>query len=89
MEVWGENVNRYDKWDSTPLYYASYCGHLHVVKYLLDNGAYLERDSIDGARCLYSALTQAIRQELQRRGFNKADRSSELRRKDAYISALE
>lgn len=31
-------LNVRDKWDSTPLYYACLCGHIDLVKYLLENG---------------------------------------------------
>ncbi len=31
-------VNVRDKWDSTPLYYACLCGHIDLVRYLLENG---------------------------------------------------
>jgi hypothetical protein len=55
------NVNCVDKYDYSPLILASLCGHIHVVKYLLEHGAILERDTFDGARCLYGALNDEIR----------------------------
>ena len=33
------DINCKDKWDSTPLYYACLCGHIEIVKILLNNGA--------------------------------------------------
>lgn len=54
-----------------------------MVKYLLDHGAFLERDSIDAARCLYGALTLGIRKELERRGFTKLEE-----KEDLYIDNL-
>ena len=35
----GSNVNIQDKWGSTPLMEASHCGHLEMVRVLLDAGA--------------------------------------------------
>lgn len=54
-------LNAVDAYDYSPLILASLCGHIEVVKYLLQNGAILERDTFDGARCLYGALNDEIR----------------------------
>jgi len=58
------DLNLRDKWDSTPLYYACLCGHLELVKYLLINGAVCDSNTFDGERCVYGALTDAIRKLL-------------------------
>ena len=58
------DLNLRDKWDSTPLYYACLCGHLELVKYLLVNGAVCDSSTFDGERCVYGALTDAIRKLL-------------------------
>ena len=57
-------LNIRDKWDSTPLYYACLCGHLDIVRYLLMNGAVCDSSTFDGERCVYGALTDAIRKLL-------------------------
>ncbi|ORY86959.1 hypothetical protein BCR37DRAFT_133767 [Protomyces lactucae-debilis] len=61
VENYNCNVNCVDKYDYSPLILASLCGHIHIVKYLLEHGAILERDTFDGARCLYGALNDEIR----------------------------
>ncbi|KAM8930059.1 ankyrin repeat and BTB/POZ domain-containing protein 1 isoform 2-T2 [Pelodytes ibericus] len=58
-------LNVRDKWDSTPLYYACLCGHEELVQYLLANGAKCEVNTFDGERCLYGALSDAIRRVLK------------------------
>nr|XP_034962356.1 ankyrin repeat and BTB/POZ domain-containing protein 1 isoform X2 [Zootoca vivipara] len=58
-------INVRDKWDSTPLYYACLCGHEELVRYLLANGAKCEANTFDGERCLYGALSDAIRRVLK------------------------
>ncbi|XP_062977437.1 ankyrin repeat and BTB/POZ domain-containing protein 1 isoform X2 [Elgaria multicarinata webbii] len=58
-------INVRDKWDSTPLYYACLCGHEELVQYLLANGAKCEANTFDGERCLYGALSDAIRRVLK------------------------
>ncbi|MEE6502164.1 hypothetical protein FKM82_004427 [Ascaphus truei] len=58
-------LNVRDKWDSTPLYYACLCGHEELVRYLLANGAKCEVNTFDGERCLYGALSDAIRRLLK------------------------
>ena len=55
------DVNERDKWDSTPLYYASLCGRINVVRYLISRGARCEINTFDGERCIYGALTQEIK----------------------------
>merc|ERR1711936_295398 len=52
-------LNIRDRWDSTPLYYACLCGHLDLVKYLLNRGAVCDASTFDGERCVYGALTNA------------------------------
>ena len=58
------DLNLRDQWDSTPLYYACLCGHLDLVKYLLNNGAVCDSNTFEGERCVYGALTDAIRKLL-------------------------
>ncbi|KAL5014543.1 hypothetical protein ScPMuIL_008813 [Solemya velum] len=60
------DLNIRDKWDSTPLYYACLCGHLDLVKYMLDSGAKCEANTFDGERCLYGALSDEIRHLLRK-----------------------
>jgi len=57
-------LNIRDRWDSTPLYYACLCGHLDLVKYLLNRGAVCDASTFDGERCVYGALTNEIRKLL-------------------------
>jgi len=59
------DLNARDGWDATPLYYACLCGHEDVVQYLIEQGARCEADTFDGERCLYAALTPAIKQILK------------------------
>ncbi len=66
------SLNIRDKWDSTPLYYSCLCGHIEIVKYLLDNGAKCEANTFDGERCLYGALTDQIRNVLRSSKVNTA-----------------
>ena len=54
-------INRRDKWDCVPLYYASLCGHIELVRYLLEAGAHCDPNTFEGERCLYGALTDEIR----------------------------
>ncbi|XP_032314686.1 ankyrin repeat and BTB/POZ domain-containing protein 1 isoform X2 [Camelus ferus] len=77
-------VNVRDKWDSTPLYYACLCGHEELVRYLLANGARCEANTFDGERCLYGALSDAIRRAL--RDYKQVPASC--RRRDPYSSFL-
>ncbi|XP_022669033.1 ankyrin repeat and BTB/POZ domain-containing protein 1-like isoform X3 [Varroa jacobsoni] len=59
------SLNVRDKWDSTPLYYACYCGFKELVQYMLANGARCEANTFDGERCIYGALTDDIRNLLR------------------------
>ena len=61
VENFNVELNCVDKYDYSPLILASLCGHIEIVKYLLEHGAILERDTFDGARCLYGALNDEIR----------------------------
>ncbi|XP_071960285.1 ankyrin repeat and BTB/POZ domain-containing protein 1-like [Antedon mediterranea] len=78
------DVNIRDTWDSTPLYYACLCGHLDVVRYLLDNGARCEAKTFDGERCIYGALTDEIRDVLK--GYKAVNTGS--RKRDEYQDFL-
>ncbi|SMN17728.1 similar to Saccharomyces cerevisiae YIL001W Putative protein of unknown function [Maudiozyma saulgeensis] len=60
----GININQVDKFDNSPLFLASLCGHIEVVKLLLERGAVCDRDRHEGARCVYGALTDDIRNML-------------------------
>lgn len=55
------DVNRVDEWDYSPLILALICGHLKVVELLLARGAVCDRDTFQGARCIYGALTDEIK----------------------------
>lgn len=55
------NINQVDEWDYSPLILASLCGHKEVVELLLSRGAVCDRDTYQGARCIYGALNNAIR----------------------------
>jgi hypothetical protein len=61
VEVDAANVNESDKWDASPLYYACLCGHIDVVRYLLERGASCAPDVFDGERAWYAALNDSIR----------------------------
>ena len=61
VENFNVELNCVDKYDYSPLILASLCGHITIVRYLLEHGAILERDTFDGARCLYGALNDEIR----------------------------
>ncbi|CCG83258.1 BTB/POZ domain-containing protein 3 [Taphrina deformans PYCC 5710] len=61
VENFSVELNCVDKYDYSPLILASLCGHIKIVQYLLQHGAILERDTFDGARCLYGALNDEIR----------------------------
>ncbi|EJS43259.1 YIL001W [Saccharomyces arboricola H-6] len=68
----GVNVNSVDKFDNSPLFLASLCGHEEVVKLLLQRGAVCDRDRYEGARCIYGALNDAIRDTLLSYDISKA-----------------
>jgi len=78
------DLNLRDKWDSTPLYYACLCGHLELVKYLLVNGAVCDSSTFDGERCVYGALTDAIRKLL----LDHKMLTSITKRREAYTEFL-
>ncbi|GBB91666.1 hypothetical protein RclHR1_19000004 [Rhizophagus clarus] len=65
-------INRTDDWQCSPLFLACLCGHYNVVKFLLENGARCERNTFEGERCIYGALTTEIRQLLSSYKYTKA-----------------
>lgn len=68
----GVNLNAVDEFDNSPLFLASLCGHEEVVKLLLERGAVCDRDRYEGARCVYGALTDSIRDILLQYDISKA-----------------
>lgn len=68
----GVNLNSVDKFDNSPLFLASLCGHKDVVLLLLKSGAICDRDRYEGARCIYGALTDVIRDILLSYDISKA-----------------
>lgn len=68
----GINLNSVDKFDNSPLFLASLCGHEEVVSLLLKSGAICDRDRHEGARCIYGALTDSIRDLLLSYDISKA-----------------
>ncbi|CCH63171.1 hypothetical protein TBLA_0J01770 [Henningerozyma blattae CBS 6284] len=68
----GVNPNAVDSFDNTPLFLASLCGHESVVRLLLRSGASCDRDRYEGARCIYGALTDSIRDLLIQHDVSKA-----------------
>lgn len=68
----GVNLNAVDEFDNSPLFLASLCGHEEVVKLLLERGAVCDRDRYEGARCIYGALTDSIRDILLQYDISKA-----------------
>lgn len=65
-------VNQVDKFDYTPLFLASLCGHEEIVRLLLQRGAICDTDKYEGARCIYGALTDRIRNLLISYDISKA-----------------
>lgn len=55
------DINQVDDWDYSPLILLSLCGHLEIVRILLASGAVCDRDTFQGARCVYGALNDTIR----------------------------
>ncbi|KAK1969077.1 BTB/POZ domain-containing protein [Colletotrichum sublineola] len=68
----GVNINGKDRFDYTPLIIASLCGHLELVKLLLDSGALAERNTFQGERCIYNALNDRIRNLLLEYDYSKS-----------------
>jgi len=68
----GVNINARDSFDYTPLILASLCGHYETVQLLLESGALCERDTFQGERCLYNALTNRIRNLLLQYDYSKS-----------------
>ena len=56
----------------TPQGKASLCGHFDVVRMLLESGALCERDTFQGERCIYNALTDRIRNLLLSYDYSKS-----------------
>ncbi|KAM0833090.1 hypothetical protein ACQ4PT_064481 [Festuca glaucescens] len=61
----GADVNAYDRWDSTPLYYACFAGHYEAARMLLEAGAIYVESTLEGERCYRGALNLGIRGLLQ------------------------
>ncbi|CAI5760205.1 unnamed protein product [Candida verbasci] len=55
------DINQVDEYDYSPLILSSLCGHYKIVELLLQRGAVCDRDTFQGARCIYGALTEEIR----------------------------
>lgn len=68
----GVNLNGVDEFDNSPLFLASLCGHEALVRLLLKRGAVCDRDRYEGARCIYGALTDSIRNILLKYDISKA-----------------
>ncbi|KAF2454654.1 hypothetical protein BDY21DRAFT_308564 [Lineolata rhizophorae] len=82
----GVNINARDRFDYTPLILASLCGQFEVAQLLLESGAQCERDTFQGERCLYNALTDRLRNLLLSYDYSKATHS--VQPLAAHISAL-
>lgn len=61
-----------DRFDYTPLFLSSLCGHEPIVRLLLQRGAICDTDKYEGARCIYGALTDRIRNLLISYDISKA-----------------
>ncbi|KAK9797377.1 hypothetical protein WJX73_007493 [Symbiochloris irregularis] len=72
VEVRATPVHQFDDWDASPLYYASFCGHEEIIRYLFTQGARCEQRTFDGERCLYAALNDTVQRLLQSEGFKHA-----------------
>ena len=48
------DINKRDRWDSVPLYYACLAGHADVAAALLEAGAVCNEYTFDGDRCHYA-----------------------------------
>ncbi|SCU94618.1 LAME_0F08218g1_1 [Lachancea meyersii CBS 8951] len=68
----GVNLNDIDEFNNSPLFLASLCGHEDLVNLLLKRGAICDRDRHEGARCVYGALTDSIRNILLNYDISKA-----------------
>lgn len=82
----GIDINKVDDWDYLPLILASLCGHLELVKILLKRGALCERDTFQGERCIYGALTDEIRDLLA--SYDISKKVDEMQPFQAYFSSL-
>jgi ankyrin repeat/BTB/POZ domain-containing protein 1 len=60
VEVDQLDPNLLDAWCGCPLYYACLCGHLEVVRYLLQSGARFDEQTFQGERCYYGKMTHLI-----------------------------
>jgi len=56
----GLNVNVHDEWQASPLYYASLCGHLEAVVFLLTAGVFVDVFVISFLSCFSSSATQFV-----------------------------
>lgn len=59
-----ELIDAVDESNSTPLFYASLCGHADCVQLLLERGAACEEATFEGERAVYGALNDDIRELL-------------------------
>ncbi|KAK9820046.1 hypothetical protein WJX72_005458 [[Myrmecia] bisecta] len=85
VEVQAVSLQQHDAWNAPPLYYASLCGHEHLVRFLLSRGAKCEEKTYDGERCLYAALNDKIWRILIDEGFKR----QAARGHDQYLEFLE